>query len=156
MSAETNAAKTTLIIGSPEFKHNEHIPKKYTCEGYNVSPPLTIGEIPAGTISMVLIVEDPDAPGGTFDHWVIWNIQPTEVIGKGIVPGVVGKNSKGEHKYTGPCPPSGTHRYFFKVFALDTRLNLDDNADKKMVEQALHNHVLASGEMIGLYKKTHN
>jgi len=153
MKTETIAAKATLKISSPDFKHMGYIPEKYTCEGYNVSPPLAIGEIPKGTISMVLIVEDPDAPGGTFDHWVAWNIQPTEVIGVGTAPGNIGKNSKGENKYTGPCPPAGTHRYFFKVFALDTMLDLKDDADKKVVEQALLNHVLAHGEMIGLYKK---
>jgi Raf kinase inhibitor-like YbhB/YbcL family protein len=148
------AAKATLKVASPGFQHKGHIPEKYTCEGYNASPPLTIGEIPKGTISMVLIVEDPDAPGGTFDHWVVWNIQPTEVIGEATVPGIEGKNSKGANKYTGPCPPSGTHRYFFKVFALDTMLNLKSDADKKMVEQALHDHVLAYGEIMGLYKKS--
>jgi Raf kinase inhibitor-like YbhB/YbcL family protein len=152
MNAETIAAKA-LKISSPEFEHKGNIPEKYTCEGYNVSPPLSIGEIPKGTVSMVLIIEDPDAPGGIFDHWVAWNIQPTEVIGEGIVPGKIAKNSKGEHKYTGPCPTSGTHRYFFKVFALDTFLKLDDNADKKKVEQALQGHILAHGELIGLYKK---
>lgn len=147
--------KATLKISSPKFKPNEHIPAKYTCDGHNVSPPLTIGEIPKDTISMVLIVEDPDAPGGTFDHWVVWNIKPAEVIGEGTVPGVTAKNSTGEKKYTGPCPPSGTHRYFFKVFALDVMLDLDADADvdKNMVEQALHDHVLAYGEIIGLYKK---
>lgn len=150
---KTIPAKATLTITSPEFANNGHIPEKYTCEGHNVSPPLAIGEIPKDTVSMVLIVEDPDASGGIFDHWVVWNIQPTEVIGEGIVPGVTAMNSKGEHKYTGPCPPSGTHRYFFKVFALDTLLDLHDDADKKMIEQALKNHVLAHGEMIGLYKK---
>lgn len=149
----TIADKATLKISSPAFEHNGHIPEKYTCDGYNVSPPLAIGEIPKSTISMVLIVEDPDAPVGTFDHWIVWNIQPTEVIGEGTVPGVTAKNSNGERKYTGPCPPSGTHRYFFKVFALDTKLNLDDNANKKMVEGALNDHVLAYGEIIGLYKK---
>lgn len=151
----TIAANATLKITSPEFEHKEHIPDKYTCEGNNVSPPLAIGEIPKGTLSLVLIVEDPDAPGGVFDHWVVWNIQPTEVIGEGTVPGKVARNSKGENKYTGPCPPSGTHRYFFKIFALDTLLDLGDDADKKAVEKALRDHVLAHGEIIGLYKKHH-
>jgi Raf kinase inhibitor-like YbhB/YbcL family protein len=102
---------------------------------------------------MVLIVDDPDAPGGVFDHWTVWNIPPTEVIGEGTVPGITAKNSRGEPRYTGPCPPSGTHRYFFKVYALDAMLELDEGADKKMVEQALHNHVIAYGELIGLFQK---
>lgn len=149
----TIADKATLKITSPEFEHKGNIPENYTCDGNNVSPPLSIEDLPKETTSMVLIVEDPDAPGGIFDHWVVWNIQPTEVIGKGTVPGIVGKNSKGEKKYMGPCPPSGTHRYFFKVFALDSQLDLDEDADKKIVEQALHDHVLAYGEIMGLYKK---
>lgn len=149
----TIAAKATLTIGSPEFKHEGYIPMKYTCEGKNINPPVTVDGIPDKTISLVLIVEDPDAPGGIFDHWAVWNIRPTETIKEDSMPGMVGKNSKGEYRYTGPCPPSGTHRYFFKVYALDTLLDLDEDVDKKMIEQALHDHVLAYGEMMGLYKR---
>lgn len=151
----TIADKATLKITSPDFEHKGPIPEKYTCEGSNVSPPLSIGELPKETKSMVLIVEDPDAPGGVFDHWVVWNIKPTAAIRESITPGVVGKNSKGENKYMGPCPPSGTHRYFFKVFALNALLDLDKDADKKVVEDALHDHLLAYGELMGLYKKAH-
>jgi Raf kinase inhibitor-like YbhB/YbcL family protein len=149
----TIAVKATLGISSPDFKHEDYIPMKYTCEGTNINPPVDIKEIPKETVSLVLIMEDPDAPGGIFDHWVVWNIHPTEAIKENSLPGITAKNSRGEYSYTGPCPPSGTHRYFFKVYALDTMLDLDDDADKKMVEQALQNHVLAYGEMMGLYKK---
>jgi Raf kinase inhibitor-like YbhB/YbcL family protein len=153
MNTETIAAKAILKISCSEFEHEQHIPMKYTCEGKNINPPITIAGIPEEAISLVLIVEDPDAPGGIFDHWVVWNIRPAEVIQEDSLPGRTAKNSKGEDRYTGPCPPSGTHRYFFKVYALDSFLDLDDDADKKMVEQALHDHVLAYGELMGIYKK---
>jgi Raf kinase inhibitor-like YbhB/YbcL family protein len=151
----TIAAKATLTISSPEFEHEGYIPMKFSCEGKNMNPPLNIRGIPKETISLALIVEDPDAPNGIFDHWIVWNIHPTETISEDSLPGITAKNSKGEYRYTGPCPPSGVHRYFFKVYALDTLLDLDDDADKKMVEQALHSHILAYGELMGLYRK-HN
>jgi Raf kinase inhibitor-like YbhB/YbcL family protein len=151
----TIAAKATLTISSLEFEHEGYIPMKYTCEGKNINPPITINGLPKETISLALIMEDPDAPGKIFDHWVVWNIRPTQTIEENSRPGIAGKNSKGESLYTGPCPPSGTHRYFFKIYALDTLLDLDNDVDKKMVEQALHDHVLAYGEMMGMYKK-HN
>jgi Raf kinase inhibitor-like YbhB/YbcL family protein len=148
----TIAAKATLQISSPVFEHEGNIPMEYTCEGKNINPPVTIKGIPKQAASLVLIIEDPDAPGGVFDHWIVWNINPTETIGEDILPGITGKNSKGEYRYTGPCPPSGTHRYFFKVYALDTFLDLGDDADKKVVELALQDHILAYGELMGLYK----
>lgn len=151
----TIAAKATLTISSPEFEHEGYIPMKYTCEGKNINPPVTINGLPKETISLALIMEDPDATGEIFDHWVVWNIRPTQTIGENSLPGIAGKNSKGESRYTGPCPASGTHRYFFKIYALDALLDLDNDVDKKMVEQALHDHVLAYGEMMGMYKK-HN
>jgi Raf kinase inhibitor-like YbhB/YbcL family protein len=151
----TIAAKATLTISSPEFEHEGYIPMKYTCEGKNINPPVAISGLPKETISLALIIEDPDAPGKIFDHWVVWNIRPTQTIGENSQPGITGKNGKGESRYTGPCPPSGTHRYFVKVYALDTLLDLHNDVDKKMVEQALHDHVLAYGEMMGMYKK-HN
>lgn len=149
----TIADKATLTISSAAFKHEEYIPRKYTCEGENINPPVTIQGLPKETVSLALIVEDPDAPGGIFDHWIIWNIQPTETIGENSLPGSTAKNSKGEYRYMGPCPPSGTHRYFFKVYALDSLLDLNDDVDKQMIEQEMHDHVLAYGEMMGLYKK---
>lgn len=151
----TIAEKATLAISSPVFKHEGQIPMKYTCEGQDINPPVIIKGIPKEAISLVLIVEDPDAPGGIFDHWIIWNVRPTELIKENSNPGMAAKNSSGKSRYMGPCPPSGTHRYFFKVYALDTLLDLDDDADKKMVEQALQTHVIAYGELMGLYKK-HN
>jgi Raf kinase inhibitor-like YbhB/YbcL family protein len=149
----TISEKATLTVSSPEFEHEAYIPIKYTCEGKNTNPPVNIKDIPKDAVSLVLIMDDPDAPGGTFDHWIVWNIQPTQTIIEDSVPGIAGKNSRGQKNYMGPCPPTGTHRYFFKVYALDTSLDLDDNADKKMVERALKDHIVAYGELMGLYKK---
>ena len=140
-----------LTITSPAFQHNSDIPLQYTCDGENVNPPLTIEGIPQGTESLVLIVEDPDAPGGTWIHWVVWNIAPETTIAENSVPGTEGMNDFKKHAYGGPCPPSGTHRYFFIVYALDTTLDLESTATKKDVENAIKDHILAEGELIGLY-----
>jgi len=142
-----------LHVSSPAFEYNALIPAKYTCDGDDVSPPLTISGIPEGTKSLVLIVDDPDAPMGTWDHWLVWNIPPTRSIAEDTVPGTEGVNTYRRHSYGGPCPPSGTHRYFFKVYALDTLLSLGSNATKRDVEKAMQDHVLAKGELIGLYRR---
>jgi Raf kinase inhibitor-like YbhB/YbcL family protein len=150
----TTLTKTgTLTIGSNAFGNKDFIPTKFTCQGENVNPAITIENIPAGTKSLTLIVDDPDTPGGVYNHWLVWNIRPMEMILENTSPGVVGKNSFGETKYNGPCPPSGSHRYFFKVYALDTLLEVNQNADKKTLEQAMKDHILAEGELIGMYKK---
>jgi hypothetical protein len=140
-----------LIIKSSAFANNGLIPSKYTCDGEDVNPPLRIDGIPQGTQSLALTVDDPDAPMGTWDHWIVWNISPSNEIMENAVPGVEGMNDFRKHSYGGPCPPSGTHRYFFKVYALDTRLNLSHNSRKKDLEKAMQGHILAKGETIGRY-----
>jgi hypothetical protein len=142
-----------LAVTSPAFENNKSIPSKYTCDGNDVNPPLIIEGTPEETKSLVLIVDDPDAPMRTWDHWVVWNILPTNKIEENSVPGVEGMNSFRKHSYGGPCPPSGTHRYFFKIYALDTKLNLDSNSRKKNVEKAMKGHILAKGELVGLYSR---
>jgi len=142
-----------LIIMSPAFENNGFIPSKYTCDGEDINPALNIEGIPEGTQSLVLIVNDPDAPMGTWDHWIVWNIPPTEKIEENSVPGTEGLNDFRKHSYGGPCPPSGTHRYFFKVYALDTKPVLNPNSRKKDVEKAMKDHILAQGEIIGRYKR---
>jgi len=142
-----------LIVRSESFGQNQKIPRKYTCDGDDVNPPLMIEQLPPSTKSLVLIVDDPDAPSGTWDHWVVWNIPQSTKIGENVVPGIEGINSFGKHSYGGPCPPSGTHRYFFKVYALDAELKLGSNSKKKDVEKAMQNHILAKGELIGLYSR---
>jgi Raf kinase inhibitor-like YbhB/YbcL family protein len=141
-----------LFITSPSFYHGDLIPIKYTCEGENVSPPITIENIPPGTTSLALIVEDPDAHRGTFDHWVVWNIPPLDKIVENSVPGDIGKNSLGNLSYTGPCLAEGVHRYFFKVFALDKFLDLEEGSSKKSLEKVMQNHILATAEFVGLAK----
>jgi Raf kinase inhibitor-like YbhB/YbcL family protein len=143
-----------LTVSSPAFENNKLIPAKYTCDGDNVNPPLTIEGVPDGTKSLVLIVDDPDAPMGTWDHWIVWNIPPTNKIEKNTVPGTEGINDSRKHSYSGPCPPSGTHRYFFKVYALDTKLDLSPNSRKKDAEKAMQDHILAKGELVGLYRRS--
>jgi Raf kinase inhibitor-like YbhB/YbcL family protein len=142
-----------LVVESPAFANNEMIPAKYTCPGSNINPAIAITDIPGGTKSLALIVDDPDAPNGTFDHWIMWNIPVTAVIDENSAPGIQGKNGKGENKYMGPCPPSGTHHYNFKVYALDIKLDLPAGTDKNALLKAMDKHTLASGGLIGLFKK---
>ena len=142
-----------LTISSPVFKNNGFIPQKYTCDGNDVNPPLNIEGVPKETQSLALIVDDPDAPMGTWDHWVVWNIPPAEKIMENSVPGTEGLNDFRRRSYGGPCPPSGTHGYFFKVYALDTRLDLSPSSRKKDVERAMKGHVIAEGELVGLYRR---
>jgi len=142
-----------LIITSPAFDGKGFIPQKYTCDGDDVNPPLTIEGVPEETKSLVLIVDDPDAPMGTWDHWVVWNIPPVEKIEENSVPGVEGLNDFKKHSYGGPCPPSGIHRYFFKVYALDTKLDLNPNSRKKNVEKSMEDHIIAEGEIVGVYSR---
>lgn len=142
-----------LTIKSPAFANNEWIPAKYTCVGSNINPALSITDIPNGTESLALIVDDPDAPNGTYVHWVMWNIPVISVIDENSAPGIQGKNGKGENKYFGPCPPTGIHHYNFKIYALDTKLILPLQADKNALLKAMDKHILASGGLIGLFKR---
>ncbi len=142
-----------LTITSPVFKNNGTIPEKYTCDGDDINPPLEIEGLPDNTRCLVLIVDDPDSVIGTFDHWIVWNIPPVEKIVEKSVPGVEGLNDFGRKSYGGPCPPSGTHRYFFRVYALDMKLNLEKNSRRVDVERAMVGHILAKGEIVGLYSR---
>lgn len=142
-----------LAVTSPAFKNNQFIPRKYTCDGEDVNPPLNIDGTPPETKSLVLIIDDPDAPMGTWDHWIVWNIPSRNKIEENTIPGVEGMNDFRKHDYGGPCPPSGTHRYFFKIYALDTLLNISPNSRKKDVEKAIKDHTIAKGELIGLYTR---
>jgi Raf kinase inhibitor-like YbhB/YbcL family protein len=145
---------TELTVKSAEFEHNKPIPEKYTCDGDGVNPPLTVEGTPKQAKTLVLIMDDPDAPRGTFDHWVVWNIpSSTRVIAENSVPGKEGLNGGGEVGYAPPCPPYGTHRYFFKLYALDVELKLNADARKRDVERAMQGHILAKGELVGLYSR---
>jgi Raf kinase inhibitor-like YbhB/YbcL family protein len=144
-----------MQIESPAFKDEQTIPQRYTCEGENVSPPLLFKDLPKGVKTLALIVDDPDAPHGTFDHWIVWNLPAnSQGLSEGAVVLHQGKNSYGIQQYRGPCPPPGKpHRYFFKLYALDLELNLKEGIDKKDLEKAMEGHILAKTEMIGMYKR---
>ena len=146
----------TMQLTSPAFSHNEAIPKKYTCDGDNINPPLTITDVPKDTKSLALIIDDPDAPMGTWVHWTVWNMDPgmTEIAENSVPNGVEGYTSSGKPGYGGPCPPSGTHRYFFKLYALDTLLDLSPRTDASQLEQAMQGHVLDSAELMGTYSRS--
>jgi Raf kinase inhibitor-like YbhB/YbcL family protein len=142
-----------LSISSPVFKDHETIPKAYSCEGANVNPPLNIESIPEGTKSLAIIMDDPDAANGTFVHWIAWNIPPMKMIEKNTQPGITGKNGAGENKYTGPCPPTRVHRYYFKLYALNAFIDLPVTAGKETLEEAIKEHILAKAELVGYYQK---
>ncbi len=144
----------TMRLTSPEFKNNSLIPVKFTCEGEDINPTLDIKDIPAGTEELALIVDDPDAPMGTWVHWVIYNIPVVSQIKENNVPGRLGVNNLGKRDYHGPCPPSGTHRYFFKIYSLDKKLDLPEGISKDELEKAMKGHILDKAELIGLYKRS--
>ncbi len=142
-----------MQIHCPLFDINESIPKKYSCDGNNVNPPLKIQGLPEDTESLVLIVDDPDAPGGTFTHWVVYNIEPTDEIKEDTAPGIQGLNDFNVSNYKGPCPPDGEHRYFFKLYALDKELSLSKGADREKVISEMQNHIIESCNTMGRYRK---
>jgi Raf kinase inhibitor-like YbhB/YbcL family protein len=149
----TTKIKTGISVRSTAFSQGGQIPKKYSCEGENINPPLDVSGFPRETRSLALILEDPDAVKGIFYHWVMWNIPPKEFISENSIPGITGSNSAGEEAYLGPCPPSGSHRYYFRVFALDTLLDLPAGSDKKALEEAMQGHQLSTGEIMAHYRK---
>ena len=154
MKYETKAADQKVMeITSPAFNNNDLIPEQYTCDGINISPPLRIGHIPEGTKSLAVIMEDPDAASRTWIHWLMWNIPVTEEIGESEVPGVEGLNDFNLHQYGGPCPPHGTHHYYFKVFAIDTILELPAHTNARELEKAMQDHILTSGQLMGRYAR---
>jgi Raf kinase inhibitor-like YbhB/YbcL family protein len=142
-----------FTVTSSAFVESAYIPVKYTCKGENASPGLLQNDLPENTKSVAIIMDDPDAKQGTFVHWVVWNLPAVESITENTASGVRGKNGKGEIKYTGPCPPDGMHRYFFKVYALDGMLTLPEGSDKKVLEKAMKTHIIAEAQLMGLYKK---
>ena len=142
-----------MKLTSPEFENNGMIPAKFTCEGVNVNPSFLIEDVPSGTKSLALIADDPDAPMGDWVHWVVYNMPVILRIDEDTVPGRQGINDFGKENYGGPCPPSGTHRYFFKVYALDGELDLGGKADKRALESAMKGHILDKAELVGLYQR---
>ena len=144
-----------MRIESSAFKDGEPIPKKYTCSGINVSPQLSIHDVPSDVRSFALIMEDPDAPKGTFDHWIAWNFSKnTRQISEGAHPPREGRNGYGEGRYHGPCPPFGeNHRYYFKLYALDRELALPSGSSKEQLQEAMEGHILEQAELVGTFAK---
>ncbi len=149
-----------IQLSSTAFKESEAIPVTYTCDGENISPPLSWASVPQGTQSLALIVDDPDAPSGTFVHWVAFNLSPTmsslsegaSTSGSQDTFGTPGTNSFRKSGYGGPCPPKGKpHRYFFNFYALDSMLGLKSGASKADVEKAMQGHILGQGQLMGTY-----
>jgi len=162
-ATQTQEAAMSLQLTSDAFASGQSIPVKYSCKGKDISPALAWDEPPEGTQSFALIVDDPDAPIGTWVHWVLFNIpantrglqEDLPITGKNVDPNAiyVGKNSSGNIGYNGPCPPSGTHRYFFKLYALDTTISLLPGATKEQVLKEMQGHILAQGELMGTFSK---
>lgn len=145
-----------MKIESLDFKEGKPIPSEFTCDGANVSPALVFEDVPVEAKSLALIMDDPDAPMGTFVHWVVWNIPPgTKQISKGEkITYPQGKTDFGKQGYGGPCPPSGTHRYFFKLYALDVVLDLEKGATKVDLEEAMKGHIVAEAKLMGTYQRS--
>jgi len=160
-STKTQEVSMTLTLSSTAFASGQNIPSKYSCLGREISPDLSWTGAPAATKSFALILDDPDASMGTWVHWMIYNIPVTTnglpeaiPVGDQLSNGSLqGKNSSGKLGYNGPCPPSGTHHYFFKLYALDTILNLSSGADKDQLLKAMDGHILAQGELMGTFSK---
>jgi Raf kinase inhibitor-like YbhB/YbcL family protein len=144
----------TIQVYAPDFPGNGMIPKRFSCQGLNVNPALQVEEIPQGTKSLAIIAEDPDAPNGSFDHWILWNIMPQQNIPENMQSGVKGLNGKHTLGYTGPCPPTGRHRYIFKVYALDRLLELQEGANRKILLDSMKPYIIGGGECMGFFEQT--
>jgi Raf kinase inhibitor-like YbhB/YbcL family protein len=150
-----------MTLSSPAFVHEDDIPELYTCDGADLSPPLTFSSIPAGTVSLAVVCDDPDAPVGVWDHFVLFNLSPaTPGLPEGLPEApsypdgsLSGRNSWGRLGYGGPCPPQGAHRYYFTLYALDVPLPLSSGASKKDVLRAAKGHILESSTLMGRYKR---
>ena len=150
-----------IQITSPAFSEGEMIPARYTCDGSDVSPDLSWSGVPKTAKSLALICDDPDAPMGTWVHWVLFNIpagavgMPAEIPSSATLENGArhGKNDFRRLGYGGPCPPGGTHRYFFKLYALNTALDLDSGITKAQLVEAMQGHILAEGQLMGKYKR---
>lgn len=156
-SSQEASMSGSMILTSPSFQNNELIPAKFTCGDGDINPELHVQNVPEGAKSLALIMDDPDAPSGTFTHWLIWNINPeTSVIKEESVPpgSLEGTTSFGRIGYGGPCPPPGKpHRYFFKLYALDAMLNLQAGASKSDLEAEIGRHLVGQTELVGIYER---
>lgn len=151
---EEDPAMNEMTLTSPSFNQNEAIPPQFSCDGEDISPELAWTGVPDGTASLVLIMDDPDAPIGTWDHWLLFNMPPDlDGLPQGGTAGTDGSNSWNRTGYGGPCPPGGTHRYFFKLYALDTTLDLPGGTAKGALEASMDGHILGQTELMGTYTR---
>ena len=160
IQTQSPETQTSMRVTSSAFENNQAIPGLYSCDGQNVNPPLSFLDVPSSAVSLVLIMEDPDVPQNIrpdrlFVHWVVFNVQTTAAgfNQDQAPPGILGNNSAGKAAYTGPCPPKGEHRYFFKLYALDIMLNLSQGATKEQVVAAMQGHILAQAELLGRFER---
>jgi Raf kinase inhibitor-like YbhB/YbcL family protein len=156
LATAIGAGEGKMKIKTTAFQEGGNIPSKFTCDGADANPPLRFEGVPAEAKSLALIIDDSDAPGGLFTHWLVWNIDPkTTTVEENSAPssGVQGKNDFGKSGYGGPCPPSGTHRYIFKVFALDRQLGLAAASKRAQLDAQMRGHILAQGELMGRYSR---
>lgn len=156
--SEAMEPATSFELASAAFSAGEPIPVRYSCDGEDISPALAWNNPPEGTQSITLIMDDPDAPGGTWDHWIVFNIPANarelpEAVSAEDISAIFGQNSWGRGDYGGPCPPGGTHRYFFKLYALDTTLSSGESANKGEVLAAMEGHILAEAELMGTFSR---
>ena len=145
-----------MRLTSPAFQHNGTIPSKYTCDGLDVNPPLQISDVPSEAKSLALIADDPDAPTGIWTHWLVWNINPhiVEIEEDSVPEGAVeGNTNFGNPGYGGPCPPSGEHRYYFKLYALDSPLGLQEGATRDELEASMEHHIIDETELAARYSR---
>ncbi len=148
-----------MKIESKNFSDTEFIPQRFSCEGEDINPELKISGIPEKTKALALIVDDPDAPSGIFNHWILWNIPVKErekIIEENSVPGLRGMNGFGKLDYGGPCPPSGTHRYYFRVYALKEKLDLGEGNSRQELKKAMQEKIIEQSELMGKYQKKNN
>ncbi|HWF43135.1 MAG TPA: YbhB/YbcL family Raf kinase inhibitor-like protein [Candidatus Kapabacteria bacterium] len=162
-NGETAVMSQTISVTSTAFQNESNIPRRFSCQGDNISPAISWSDVPNGTKSFALVLEDPDAPSGTFIHWVIWNIPASE---KGLAENIPqqdslpngarqGTNGGNKIGYSGPCPPAGNaHRYYFRLYALDTNLDLPGNTTRDKLMSAIEGHILGEGELMGRYQRS--
>ncbi len=144
-----------LKVTSAAFEEGEMIPKRYTCDGKDINPPITIKGVPEEAETLLLIVDDPDAPMGTWTHWVVWNIpaEPEVFIPEDTIPGIRGENDFDRVGYGGPCPPDGIHRYFFRAYAVSKQIPFPEGKPRQDIEEWMRDYLVAKGELMGKYKK---
>ena len=144
-----------MKITSSVFADNEKLPQKYSCDGDAINPPLSFSEVPSGAKSLALIMYDPDAPSGMFVHWIIWNLPPSILgIEEGQSPNaVIGTGSSGKNAYMGPCPPSGSHRYIFELYALDNMLNIGPDSGRETLLKTIGGHIVGKSTLTSTYER---